>query len=42
MVGTTRSRVGYFINRFHSLGLVKKSRDGLALHVDLLSKYVHG
>ncbi|MFE3544325.1 Crp/Fnr family transcriptional regulator [Nocardia sp. NPDC059177] len=42
MVGTTRSRVGYFINRFHDLGLVTKSTDGLGLRMEALRRFVHG
>jgi CRP/FNR family transcriptional regulator, cyclic AMP receptor protein len=39
MVGTTRSRVGYFINQFQARGLVRKSRDGMAVHPDRLQQY---
>ncbi|WP_194837292.1 Crp/Fnr family transcriptional regulator [Nocardia sp. XZ_19_369] len=42
MVGTTRSRIGYFINRFHELGMVSKSADGLVLHMEVLRRFVQG
>ena len=41
MVGTTRSRVSFFMNRFRSLGLIDYSdfRHGLQIHGLLLSLY---
>jgi CRP/FNR family transcriptional regulator, cyclic AMP receptor protein len=41
MVGTTRSRVSFFMNRFRSLGLIDYSdfRHGLQIHGSLLSLY---
>jgi CRP-like cAMP-binding protein len=41
MVGTTRSRVSFFMNRFRSLGLIDYSdgRRGLQIHGSLLSLY---
>jgi CRP/FNR family transcriptional regulator, cyclic AMP receptor protein len=41
MVGTTRSRVSFFMNRFRSLGLIDYSdfRHGLQIHEPLLSLY---
>jgi CRP/FNR family transcriptional regulator, cyclic AMP receptor protein len=41
MVGTTRSRVSFFMNRFRSLGLIDYSdqRHGLQIHRSLLSLY---
>ena len=41
MVGTTRSRVSFFMNRFRSLGLIDYSdgRRGLQIHGSLLSRY---
>jgi CRP/FNR family transcriptional regulator, cyclic AMP receptor protein len=41
MVGTTRSRVSFFMNRFRSLGLIDYSdcRHGLQIHESLLSLY---
>jgi len=42
MVGTTRSRVSFFMNKFRSLGLIDYSdfRHGLQIHGSLLSLYV--
>jgi CRP/FNR family cyclic AMP-dependent transcriptional regulator len=37
MVGTTRSRVSFFMNRFRKLGFVQYGADGLAVHSALLS-----
>jgi hypothetical protein len=42
MVGTTRSRIGFFINRFHALGLVSRSRDRLVIYPEPMRRYVHG
>ncbi|MGA8621388.1 MAG: Crp/Fnr family transcriptional regulator [Candidatus Sulfotelmatobacter sp.] len=41
MVGTTRSRVSFFMNKFRSLGLIDYSdfRHGLQIHGSLLSLY---
>ena len=41
LVGTTRSRVSFFMNRFRSLGLIDYSdrRHGLQIHGSLLSLY---
>ena len=41
MVGTTRSRVSFFMNKFRSLGLIDYSdfRHGLQIHGSLLSHY---
>jgi hypothetical protein len=41
MVGTTRSRVSFFMNRFRLLGLIDYSdcRHGLQIHGSLLSLY---
>ena len=41
MVGTTRSRVSFFMNRFRSLGLIEYSdfRHGLQIHGSLLALY---
>ena len=36
MVGTTRSRVNFFMNRFKKLGFIEDN-DGLAIHSSLLS-----
>jgi CRP-like cAMP-binding protein len=37
MVGTTRSRVSFFMNRFRKLGFVDYNRDGLTVHHTLLN-----
>jgi len=41
MIGTTRSRVGLFLNNFHAQGLIRKHRDGLSLNPEMLASYVH-
>ena len=40
MVGTTRSRVNFFLNRFKKLGFVDE-QDGLVIHSSLLSVVLH-
>jgi CRP-like cAMP-binding protein len=37
MVGTTRSRVSFFMNRFRKLGFVRYDRDGLQVHSGLVT-----
>ena len=37
MIGTTRSRVSYFMNRFRKLGFVDYNGSGLTVHNELLS-----
>ena len=37
MIGTTRSRVSHFMNRFRKLGFVDYNGNGLAIHSGLLS-----
>ena len=37
MIGTTRSRVSHFMNRFRKLGFVDYNGSGLTIHSDLLS-----
>ncbi|HEV2349175.1 MAG TPA: Crp/Fnr family transcriptional regulator [Terriglobia bacterium] len=37
MIGTTRSRVSHFMNRFRKLGLVEYNGSGLTIHGGLLS-----
>jgi CRP-like cAMP-binding protein len=37
MIGTTRSRVSHFMNRFRKLGLVEYNGSGLTIHSGLLS-----
>lgn len=41
MVGTTRSRVSFFMNRFRSLGFVDYGASGLQVHSSLLNIVLH-
>jgi CRP-like cAMP-binding protein len=41
MVGTTRSRVSFFMNRFRKLGFVDYGENGLQVHSSLLSIVLH-
>jgi CRP/FNR family cyclic AMP-dependent transcriptional regulator len=41
MVGTTRSRVSHFMNKFRTLGFIDYDRDGLTVHSGLLSVVLH-
>jgi CRP-like cAMP-binding protein len=41
MVGTTRSRVSFFMNRFRKLGFVDYGESGLQVHSSLLSVVLH-
>ena len=41
MVGTTRSRVSFFMNRFRKLGFVQYDGEGLDVHSALLSVVLH-
>ncbi len=41
MIGTTRSRVSFFMNRFRQLGFVDYGEDGLQVHSSLLSVVLH-
>jgi CRP/FNR family cyclic AMP-dependent transcriptional regulator len=42
MVGTTRSRVSFFMNRFRKLGFIDyHARDGLQVHSSLLNVVLH-
>src|ERR1700694_4580824 len=41
MVGTTRSRVSFFMNRFRKLGFVDYDGSGLQVHSSLLSVVLH-
>jgi CRP/FNR family transcriptional regulator, cyclic AMP receptor protein len=41
MVGTTRSRVSFFMNRFRKLGFVDYNGGGLQVHSSLLSVVLH-
>ena len=40
MVGTTRSRVNYFMNKFRKLGFIEYN-GGLKIHTSLLSVVLH-
>jgi CRP/FNR family transcriptional regulator, cyclic AMP receptor protein len=41
MVGTTRSRVSFFLNRFRKLGFVNYDRGGMQVHSSLLNVVLH-
>jgi hypothetical protein len=41
MVGTTRSRVSFFMNRFRKLGFVDYNGGGLQVHSSLLNVVLH-
>jgi CRP/FNR family transcriptional regulator, cyclic AMP receptor protein len=41
MIGTTRSRVSFFMNRFRKLGFVNYGESGLQVHNSLLSVVLH-
>ena len=41
MIGTTRSRVSFFMNRFRKLGFVDYGGSGLQVHSSLLSVVLH-
>jgi CRP/FNR family transcriptional regulator, cyclic AMP receptor protein len=41
MIGTTRSRVSFFMNRFRKLGFVDYGGDGLQVHSSLLNVVLH-
>jgi CRP-like cAMP-binding protein len=41
MIGTTRSRVSFFMNRFRKLGFINYGEDGLQVHSSLLSVVLH-
>jgi CRP/FNR family transcriptional regulator, cyclic AMP receptor protein len=41
MVGTTRSRVNFFLNKFRKLGFIEYDAKGLTVHPSLLSVVVH-
>jgi CRP/FNR family transcriptional regulator, cyclic AMP receptor protein len=41
MIGTTRSRVNFFLNKFRKLGFVGYDGDGLTVNPSLLSVVVH-
>jgi CRP-like cAMP-binding protein len=41
MVGTTRSRVNFFLNKFRKLGFIAYDDDGLTINPSLLTVVVH-
>jgi CRP-like cAMP-binding protein len=41
MIGTTRSRVSFFMNKFRRLGLVDYNGSGLEVHSSLLNVVLH-
>jgi CRP-like cAMP-binding protein len=41
MVGTTRSRVNFFMNRFRKLGFIHYNGGGLQVHSSLLNVVLH-
>ena len=41
MVGTTRSRVNFFLNKFRKLGFIEYDADGLTVNPSLLAVVVH-
>ncbi|MGA2456749.1 MAG: helix-turn-helix domain-containing protein, partial [Terriglobales bacterium] len=41
MIGTTRSRVSFFMNRFRELGFVDYGAGGLQVHSSLLNIVLH-
>jgi len=41
MIGTTRSRVSFFLNRFRELGFIDYNGDGMHVHSSLISVVLH-
>jgi CRP/FNR family cyclic AMP-dependent transcriptional regulator len=41
MVGATRSRVNFFLNKFRKLGFIEYDADGLTINHSLLTVIVH-
>jgi hypothetical protein len=41
MVGTTRSRVSFFMNRFRKLGLIEYNGVGIRVHRSLINVILH-
>jgi CRP/FNR family transcriptional regulator, cyclic AMP receptor protein len=41
MIGTTRSRVSYFLNRFRNLGFIEYNGGGMQVHSSLVSVVLH-
>jgi hypothetical protein len=40
-VGTTRSRINFFMNKFRKLGFIEYDDGGLKVHTSLLNIIVH-
>ena len=40
-VGTTRSRINFFMNKFRKLGFIEYDNGGLKVHTSLLNVIVH-
>ena len=41
MIGTTRSRVSFFLNRFRELGFIDYNSDGMNINSSLVSVVLH-
>jgi CRP-like cAMP-binding protein len=41
MIGTTRSRVSFFLNRFRDLGFIDYNGGGMQIHSSLVSVVLH-
>ncbi len=41
MIGTTRSRVNFFLNRFREMGFIEYGRGGMHVHNSLVSVVLH-
>jgi CRP-like cAMP-binding protein len=41
MIGTTRSRVSFFLNRFRELGFIEYDGEGMQVHSSLVSVVLH-
>jgi CRP-like cAMP-binding protein len=41
MIGTTRARVNFFMNKFRKLGFIQYNNDGCQVHKSLLSVVLH-
>lgn len=41
MIGTTRSRVSFFLNRFRELGFIDYNQDGMRVNSSLVSVVLH-
>ena len=41
MVGTTRSRVSFFMNKFRKLGFLEYNKEGVHVHSSLLTVVIH-